>query len=425
MSNNIKYLKEPSCSTMSEVDITQYVGQIIKDIKERGDEALKEYSEKFDGWCPQNFLVTEEQIRRAEKVVPETLKEDLRFSYEQIKNFAKLQLDSIEEFEEETLPGIYLGQKLVAIEKVGVYVPGGRYPLMCSALMSITPAKVAGVECVVSCSPPFRNEGINPKILYAMRLAGADYIFSIGGIQAIAALAYGTETIPSVDKLIGPGNQYVAEAKRLVFGEVGIEFIAGPSEILILADDTADPEIVAADLIAQAEHDPRAKAMLVSTSEQVAQQTLKEIDKLLKKIPTSEIARQSWNDQGWVAVVEEIDQAIELANNVAAEHVHVHMADTDVVLRKLRNYGSLFLGDQASVVFSDKAIGTNHILPTSRAARYTGGVSVFTFLKVVSYQRVDKHGVLTIAPVASRLSKEEGLDAHAYSASLRLRPYES
>lgn len=414
------YLKHPAEANRKSDSVSEYVAEILEDVKLRGDEAVRKYSLQFDGWSPEDFRVSENELIRAAKVIPETLKEDLKFSYEQIKNFAAHQLASVTEFERETLPGVFLGQKLIPIQTVGAYVPGGRYPLMCSALMSITTAKVAGVERVVACSPPAKGEGINPKILYAMSIAGADEILSVGGIQAIGALAYGTQSIPAVDKIVGPGNRYVAEAKRLVQGQVGIEFIAGPSEILVLADETANPALMAADLIAQAEHDPYARAILVSTSEKVARATMVEVEKLLDQFEDGEVARTSWETMGSVAIVPGLRELVSLANDIAAEHVHVHMAEPNLVLRDLYNYGSLFLGEDACVVFSDKAIGTNHILPTSRTARYTGGVSVFTFLKVVTYQRLDKLGVEKIAPVAKRLSLEEGLKAHARAAELRM-----
>ncbi|MDN5344345.1 MAG: sulfopropanediol 3-dehydrogenase, partial [Clostridia bacterium] len=396
------------------------VADIIKAVREKGDMALREFSRRFDRHECLDFHVSQEEIRSASAKLPTTLKEDIQFSFTQIRNFALAQLKMYQNFEVETIPGVHLGQRVVPISSCAAYVPGGRYPLFCSALMSIVPAKVAGVERVVATSPPGPDGKINPATLFAMHLAGADELYCLGGAHAIAALAYGTESIRRVDKIVGPGNKYVTEAKRQLTGAVGIDLIAGPSEVLIIADDGANPRWLAADLLAQAEHDPNARAILISTSNKIAQQTILELEEQLIALETAAVARESWELNGEIVVVNNIKVAVDLANEHAPEHLHLHIRDPLQLVPLLKNYGSLFLGENACVVFSDKAIGTNHILPTIGAARYTGGLSVGCFLKILTQQRLTDQALATIAPIAARLALAEGMKAHATAASIRM-----
>lgn len=417
----VEYLKQEKATTTHERDELQnIVSNIIETVKQDGDQALRNYSKQFDQVELTDLKVSSEEIEKAKQSLPLSIVEDISFSIERIKSFAEAQRSSLTEFEKEMIPGLHLGQKVIPIESVGAYVPGGRYPLLSSAQMAIIPAKVAGVSNIRVCTPPTKGGKIHPAVLYAAHLSGADEIFAVGGAQAIAALAYGTESIQAVHKITGPGNRFVTEAKRQVNGVVGIDLLAGPSEVLVLADETANPSYIAADLLAQSEHDIHAQGILVTTSWETASKVEKEIEKQLKTLATAEVARQSWENRGQIIIAENIEEAIAVTNDLASEHLHVHMQDAPNYLDQLTNYGSLFLGENSSVVYADKVCGTNHILPTNHAAKYTGGVWVGTFLKVVTYQRVERAGVEALAPHCVRQSYREGLMGHLRSANIRL-----
>ncbi|MCL6576327.1 histidinol dehydrogenase [Kyrpidia sp.] len=417
----IEFIKrESSTSGQERSSVTETVAEILSHVRDRGDEALRYYAKKFDGVEVSDLKVSIHEIERAVHQLPLTLFEDIQYSIGRIRSFAEAQMESLAEFEKEMIPGVHLGQRVIPVETVGAYVPGGRYPLLSAAQMSIIPAKVAGVKEVRVCTPPTKDGGIHPAVLCAAYLSGADEIFRVGGAQAIGALAYGTETIRPVCKIAGPGNRYVTEAKRQVYGVVGIDLLAGPSEVLVLADETARPEYVATDLLAQAEHDMDARAILVTTSRRLASAVLEEIDRQLRTLGTAEIAGASWSRKGQVIVADTLDEAIQITNDLAPEHLHVQIENSRDYLDRFTNYGSLFLGEKSSVVFADKLSGTNHILPTLGAAKYTGGVWVGTFLKVVTYQWIEDEGVAALAPPCVRQSHREGLLAHMRSANIRL-----
>ncbi|MEW6399558.1 MAG: histidinol dehydrogenase [Bacillota bacterium] len=415
-------LKTPAAREEGERSpVSDAVADIVRQVRAGGDEALREFTRRFDGVDRASPVVGEEERRAARAIVPEEAIRDLEFAAARIREFARLQLGAISEVEEEMLPGVVVGHRLLPLQSVGVYVPGGRYPLPSTALMGIIPAREAGVERVAACSPPEGSGGVNPYALVAMEIAGADEIYCMGGAQAVAAFAYGTETVHTVDMVVGPGNRYVTEAKRQVFGRVAIDFLAGPSEVLVIADHTADPTLVAADLLAQCEHDPRARAALVTTSRTLARQVMEELDRQLAALPTSQVAKEAWETGGAVCLVSDLEEAAEVANEVAPEHLELHVSGAESLVPRLRNYGSLFLGDLAAEVFGDYAAGPNHILPTAGTARFTGGLWAGAFLKVVSYQRLSSEGAKLLAPVASRLAALEGLAAHAAAARLRIR----
>lgn len=417
----VTYLKKQKETTHEEkVNLQTSVSAIIENVQENGDDALATYAKKFDGVDMNTFKVSEQEIKEAKNQLSNTLIEDIKFSIERIKRFAEAQRDSLTEFEKEMIPGLHLGQKIIPIESVGAYVPGGRYPLLSSAQMAIIPAKVAGVPNVKVCTPPMSNGKVHPAVLYAAHLSGADEIFAVGGAQAIAALAYGTESIQPVNKIVGPGNQFVTEAKRQVNGLVGIDLLAGPSEVLVLADETAKANYVAADLLAQSEHDVQAQGILITTSKALGLEVQKEVEAQLKTLSTEDVARQSWDNKGCIIIADSMEEAIAATNDYAPEHLHVQIKNVENYLDKFTNYGSLFLGEDASVVFSDKVCGTNHILPTNQAAKFTGGVWVGTFLKFVTYQRVERAGVDVLAPHCVRQSHREGLTGHLRSANIRL-----
>lgn len=399
--------------------VAETVSRILQEIKQEGDAAVRRYSAQFDRWNPISFRVSEDEILKAKQSLPQTFIEDTLYCQDQVRRFAKAQLESLSQFEVETQPGVYLGQKLIPIANVGTYVPGGRFPIVASAQMSVIPPKVAGTERVAVCSPARDGEGIHPGVLFAIHSAGADEIYSIGGVQAIGALAYGTETIKPIDFLAGPGNAYVAEAKRQVFGQVGIDQIAGPSEILVIADETANPAVVAADLWGQSEHDYNAVAILVTTSRELANQVIHEMEKQLPLLTTAEVCKASWEKNGEIVLVKDAAEAVEVADGYAIEHLEVHAKDLDYYLDNLKNYGSLFLGEETTVAYGDKGIGTNHILPTEKAARYTGGVWVGKFIKTVTYQRCTKEASQKLAPIISRQCEYEGMVAHALTADIR------
>ena len=416
----IKKAKERTAEDRRQLRDT--VSDIIDNVCENGDEALRDYSAKFDGYVRESFRVSREEIEAAYSKMTDEEIADLKEAKGNIETFARAQMGSMSEVRDfSPKPGIFLGHRIIPVSSCCCYVPGGRYPLFSTALMLITPAKVAGVKRVVATAPVVHGSGdINHKTLVAMDLAGADEIYAVGGAQAIAAFSYGTEQIKPVDVIVGPGNQFVAEAKRQCYGQVGIDFIAGPSEVLAIADENADPKVLAADLLAQCEHDPNAKAFLLDTDEQTALDTIKAVEEELKILDTADVARQSWEDYGEVVLINDLDEAVEVCNEYAPEHLEVNIKDPDRVIHKLTNYGSLFIGGNTAEAFGDYASGTNHTLPTVRAARYTGGVWVGTFLKVCTDQKMTKEASSAIAPLVSRMARGEGLTAHALAAEKRL-----
>lgn len=416
---SVQYLKRPQGQdVVADRSLGETVSDIISQVRERGDAALREYSQKFDRVTPASFEVTAQEIEQALAELDPQTRLDSEFAINQVKRFAEAQLATIKPLEVEVLPGVHLGHRIIPIQTVGCYVPGGRYPILSAPVMSIVPAKVAGCDEIVACLPP----GAHPAMIAICHLAGAHRIFKVGGAQAIAAMAWGTESIPVVDKIVGPGNAFVNEAKRQVFGKVGIDALAGPSEIFIIADDSADPRILAADLLAQAEHDVRTRVGLATTSLEIAQQTLAEIDRQLGNLPTAKTAGEAWRLQGEIAVCEDEAQLIAYADHMATEHLQVHTRDPHGTASKIRNYGSVFIGQNASVVFSDKCCGTNHTLPTMAAARYTGGLWVGAYVKTCTHQWIDEQGIPAIAQPAIRQSRTEGMQAHRRAAEIRLHP---
>ena len=399
------------------------VEEILSDVSERGDEAVRELSKKFDNYEPENFILTEQQIENAINQVSKRDIEDIKFAQTQVRNFAEKQLECIKDLEVETLPGVILGHKNIPMNAVGCYVPGGKYPMVASAHMSVLTAKVAGVKNITASAPPQGGKP-HPAIVTAMHLAGADKILCLGGIQAVAAMAIGTETISGVDMLVGPGNMFVAEAKRQLFGRVGIDLFAGPTETLVIADNSSDPEICAVDLLGQAEHGLNSPAILLTNSEDLAIKTIEEIDRQLKILPTAEIASVSWSDYGQVILCETIDEMVSVANNLAFEHVQVMTEDPDYFLKNMTNYGALFLGSRTNVAFGDKVIGTNHTLPTKTASRYTGGLWVGKFLKTCTYQKIltDEASAM-VGEYCSRLCALEGFAGHGEQANIRVRRF--
>jgi len=404
-------------------DVRAVVESVIADIRARGDVAVREYSEKFDNWSPPAFRLTDEQVQASIAQLPQQVIDDIRFVQEQVRTMAQRQLASLTDFEIETFPGVRLGQKNVPVSASGAYVPGGRYPLLASAHMTIVTAKVAGVERVAALTPPI-DGGIPDATVAAMHLAGADEIHVLGGVQAVAALAVGTETIGRVDLLTGPGNAYVAEAKRQLFGEVGIDLFAGPTEVLVVADEHADPFVVAVDLLSQAEHGPDSPAVLITTSEAVGRAVIEHVDQLLPGMPTRDFAGPAWRDHGQVHVVGTLAEAYALADEFAFEHVQVLTADPREALAMMRHYGALFLGEGTCVSYGDKTIGTNHVLPTRGAARYTGGLWVGKFLRTVTYQEItDRDSSAMLGEVTGRAARVERFEGHARSGDVRVAKY--
>jgi sulfopropanediol 3-dehydrogenase len=402
--------------------VRQVVEQIIDDVRTRGDQAVRELSERFDRWSPPSFRLSGADLEACVASLPQHAIQDIQFAQSQIRSFAQAQRAALQDLEVETLPGVVLGHKNIPVSSVGCYVPGGRYPMVASAHMSIVTARVAGVRRIVACTPPMEG-GLPAATVAAMHLGGADEIYVLGGVQAIAAMALGTETIPAVDMLVGPGNAYIAEAKRQLFGIVGIDLLAGPTEILVIADETADAEMVAIDLLGQAEHGPTSPATLLTTSDKLARETLEEVERQLQSLPTADIARLSWRDYGQVIVVDSLQEAVAEADRIAAEHVEVLTENPDYFLDKLTNYGALFLGPETNVAYGDKVIGTNHTLPTRRAARYTGGLWVGKFIKTVTYQRCTPEASAHIGEYCSRLCALERFWGNKARADMRVRRY--
>ncbi|QQK79330.1 histidinol dehydrogenase [Salicibibacter cibi] len=407
----------------ADLKVQQSVGEIIQSIEDRGDEAVRDLSEKFDQWSPQSFRLSKEEIEAAIDALSDDVVQDIKFAQSQIENFARHQRASIQDIEVETRPGVILGHRNIPVNSVGCYVPGGRYPMVASAHMSIVTAKVAGVERVVACTPPANGE-IPKATVAAMHMAGADEIYLLGGVQAMAAMGIGTETMDQVDMIVGPGNAFVAEAKRQLFGRVGIDLLAGPTETLVIADETADVEMVATDILGQAEHGPTSPGALITTSQALAESLEGEISRQLQILPTAEVAEIAWRDNGIIIVAENKKEAVREADKLAFEHVEVLANDPDYFLDNLKNYGALFLGPETNVAYGDKVIGTNHTLPTKQAAKYTGGLWVGKFLKNCTYQKVTKEASVEIGKYAERLCELEGFMGHKRQASLRVERYE-
>jgi sulfopropanediol 3-dehydrogenase len=424
----VRYLKKgqsAAAKAANSFEVRQTVEAILEDIAANGETAMRRYSEKFDKWSPPSFRLSQSQIEECLGALPAQVLEDIRFAQDQIRNFAFVQRRALHDVEVETLPGVVLGHKNIPVNRVGCYVPGGRYPMVASAHMSVVTAKAAGVKRIIAAAPPFEGAP-HPAIVAAMHLGGADEIYAIGGVQAVAAMALGIESIQPVDMLVGPGNAYVAEAKRQLFGRVGIDLLAGPTETLIIADDSCDPEMAAADLIGQAEHGPSSPAMLLTTSATLAEKTPAAIEKLLGWLPTAAIAREAWQNNGEIILCDSLEEMVDEGNRIASEHVQVLTRDPDYFLSRLTNYGALFLGARTNVAYGDKVIGTNHTLPTMKAARYTGGLWVGKFLKTCTYQRVltDEASTL-IGDYCSRLCAIENFAAHKEQADLRVRRYKA
>jgi sulfopropanediol 3-dehydrogenase len=421
-----RYLKrgmDASAIKAADAKVRETVESILAQVEERKDAAIREFSEKFDKWSPKDFHLSPSEVERAIAQVPKRDLEDIKFAQAQVRNFAQKQRDTMLDLEVETLPGVVLGHRHIPVNSIGCYVPGGRYPMVASAHMSIVTAKVAGVKRIIACAPPFKG-GPHPAIVAAMHFGGADDIYVLGGVQAVAAMALGTETIKPVDMIVGPGNAYVAEAKRQLYGRVGIDLLAGPTETLIIADDTVDGEICATDLLGQAEHGPTSPAVLITNSERLARDTMKEVERLLKILPSADLAGQAWKDYGEVIVCNNEAEMIAEADRVASEHVQVMTRDPDVFLNGMKNYGSLFLGPRTNVAYGDKVIGTNHTLPTKKNARFTGGLWVGKFIKTCTYQKVlTDEASAKIGEVCSRLCVLEGFLAHAEQANVRVRRY--
>ena len=418
----MEYLKEAPWTVAARSDeVRRTVSDMLLAIERDGERAIRRFSRELDGWDPPHFTVGRDDVLRADISVSHTLKRHIAFAQEQVRRFAQAQLATMRDLEVETLPGITLGHRHIPVARVGSYVPGGRYPMLASAFMTIAVPKVAGVDTVIACAPP-RGDGIHPAMLHAMATSGADVLLCLGGVQALAALAYGIEGIPPADMIVGAGNAYVAEAKRQLFGEVGIDVLAGPTEILVIADDTADPRLVAVDLLGQAEHGPTSPAMLITTSRALGVAVLDAVDGLAAAWPTGDVAGHAWRDHGSVAVVDSHEAAIREADRIAPEHLEVQVAAHHLgrYLEGLRNYGSLFLGREATVAYGDKAVGTNHVLPTVGAARYTGGLWVGKFLKTCTYQRLTPEGTRRVAPAVAAISHAEQFGGHALTAELRL-----
>ncbi|MGI4846523.1 MAG: histidinol dehydrogenase [Janthinobacterium lividum] len=422
----IHYLKHGRSADDSSQDASKVrdtVTGILEDIAQRGDTAVAELSQKFDQWSPTSFRLSEDEIAACVRALSAGELDDIKFAQAQVRNFAQVQRDSIHDVEVETLPGVVLGHKNMPVESVACYVPGGKFPLVASAHMGVVTAKVAGVSRIITASPPVQGRP-NPAVVTAMHLGGADEIYTFGGVQAIGAMALGTQSIKPVAMIVGPGNAFVAEAKRQLFGRIGIDLIAGPSETLIIADDSVDAEMCATDLLGQAEHGYNTPAILLTNSLKLAQDTMAEVERILAILPTANTAGVSWRDYGAVIVTDTIDEMVAEADRIASEHVQVMTRDPDYFLKHMKNYGALFLGARTNVAFGDKVIGTNHTLPTGKSARYTGGLWVGKFIKTCTYQRVltDEASAM-IGAYCSRLCAIEGMIAHGEQANLRVRRY--
>jgi sulfopropanediol 3-dehydrogenase len=403
--------------------VRETVEKLLADIETRGDMAVRELSKRFDNWEPEEFKLSEAQIQACINRLDSGTLDDIRFAQDQIRNFAQIQRDSMKDVEEETLPGVILGHRHIPMNRVGSYVPGGKFPMVASAHMSVVTAKVAGVKEIITCAPPFQGKPAD-AIVAAQSMGGADAIYVLGGVQAVAAMALGTESFPAVDMLVGPGNAYVAEAKRQLYGRVGIDLFAGPTETLVIADETVDGEMCATDLLGQAEHGPTSPAVLLTNSTELAKQTMEEVEHQLNTLSTKNTAAPAWRDYGQVIVADSYDEMVEIANQLAFEHVQVMTDRDDWFLENMSNYGSLFLGPRTNVSYGDKVIGTNHTLPTLKAARYTGGLWVGKFIKTCTYQKVlTDEATVKVGEYCSRLCQLEGFAGHQEQADLRVRRY--
>jgi sulfopropanediol 3-dehydrogenase len=420
----VRYLKDPNPPTVEATDeLRVRVAEILRDIERGGLDAVRRYSREFDGWAPDDFVVSDAEFARAEAELDDELLGHIAFAQDQVRGFAQAQLGTMSELEVEMGPGVLLGHRHIPVGAVGAYVPGGRYPMLASSFMTVLVAKVAGVGQVVGCAPPQREGGIHPAMLYAIRTSGADAVLCLGGVQALAAMAFGlVDGLAPVDMLVGAGNAFVAEAKRQLFGRVGIDLLAGPTEVLVIADESADPDLVAADLLGQAEHGPTSPAGCIAIGEKTGKDVARAVHARLKTWPTADVAGQAWHNHGWIAIVADDEEAIALADEAANEHLEVQVEESKLDLYQLRlsNFGSLFVGREATVVYGDKAVGTNHVLPTSRAARYTGGLWVGKFLKTCTYQRMSAEGTRRVAPAAAAISHAEHFEGHALTAEIRL-----
>jgi sulfopropanediol 3-dehydrogenase len=404
----------------SDPEIAKRVSEILSEVEQRGAAAVREYSERFDSWSPERFTLSAKEIERASAAVPRELRDHIDRAAEQIATFATAQRGTLTDLEVEPTPGVVLGHRLVPVSAVGAYSPGGRYPLIASSLMTTVVPKVAGVERVIACAPPLSAEGIAPAMVYAMASGGADEILCIGGAHGLAALAFGIEDLDGVDMIVGAGNAYVAEAKRQLFGKVGIDLLAGPTEILVIADESADPELLASDIAGQLEHGPTSAGWLLTTSAEIAERAAEAIEARIGELPTREIAAEAWERYGEIAICESFEETVTLADRLAPEHVEIHTENPDLYLDALHNYGSIFLGEDTTVPYGDKGIGTNHVLPTAGAARYTGGLWVGSFLKSLTYQRASVEGTRVTAPMIVAICEAENLPGHARSAQDRL-----
>lgn len=419
--NKIRHLKEPlQSATSGTASVEETVRDIIQSVRTRGDDAVREYSQRFDGSDIAHLEIDRNERIAAVSALDRQTRRDTDFAIERVRAFAEAQFATILPLEMDALPGLHLGHRVIPIDTIGAYVPGGRYPILSAPVMTIVPAKVAGCGQIIACLPPTAH----PAMVAGCHLSGADRIFRVGGAQAIAAMAFGTGTIPAVDKVVGPGNAYVNEAKRQVFGAVGIDQLAGPSEIFVVADETGDPEMIAMDLLAQAEHDVHTRVGLITTDRDLGEAVLREIERQLSTLPTADVAGVAWRDNGEITLCDDEATMIDYSNFIAAEHLEVHTADPHATASKLRNYGSLFIGPLASVVYSDKCCGTNHTLPTMAAGRYTGGLWVGSYVKICTHQWVDARGVAVVAPPAARQSATEGMEGHRRAAALRLKGLE-
>ena len=407
-----------------EAETRARVEEMLEELEAGGEAAARRYAETLDHWKG-DIVVPPEVVARAGAALSPQARDDIRFAWERVRRFAEAQRESLQEFETELSPGLVAGQRLIPVETAGCYVPGGRYAHIASAIMSVTTAKAAGVRNVIACSPPRGEGGVHPAILYTANLCGADTVLALGGVQGVAALAFGLFTGHAADLIVGPGNRFVAEAKRALFGRVGIDLFAGPTEILVIADGDADPDLVACDLVSQAEHGPDSPAWLVSTSNSLASEVIARIGRHIDRLdePNRSAAAEAWRDYGEVAIVASREEAARLSDAYAPEHLEVHADDLDWWLAKLRNYGSLFLGEETTVTYGDKAAGPNHILPTRGAARYTGGLSVGKFIKTVTWQRMNREANREVGAASARISRAEGMQGHALAGDERLRKY--
>ena len=418
----MEYLKRAEKTPATgEDDTREVVMRMLGEIESGGESRVREIAEELDGWTG-DIIVSHEQIEAASASLSQRTKDDIQFSYDQVRRFAEAQMASTQEFQTELHPGVIAGQRLIPVNTAGCYIPGGRYAHIASAVMSVTTAKVAGVPNVVACSPPHRGGGVHPAILYTANMAGADTILALGGVQGIASMAFGLFGNPPADMLVGPGNRFVAEAKRILFGRVGIDMFAGPTEIAIIADDSADPEIVASDLVGQAEHGPDSPAWLVTTSRALAKKVMERVPHYVERLgePNRTAAENAWRDYGEVVLADTLEEAVKVSDEYAPEHLEVHAENLDWWLANLSNYGSLFLGEETSVTYGDKASGPNHILPTKGAARYTGGLSVAKFTKTVTWQKMTRDANRAVGATSARISRAEGMEGHAYAGDDRL-----